>query len=304
MRWTRRATLKLATAMAGAAALGGRMVMRPVGTAAREPAAMQPAAPYLAGHRIVSFYGTPLASGLGALGEGTTGSMLARLRAQAAAYAELDPALPVTPALHLIYTVAQSGPTAAGDYLSHAPDEMVDDLVAVARENGMLLFLDNQMGTSTIALEMALMARWLAEPHVHLALDPEYAWGHPSLVPGGGTDGDIGYLTAAQVNEAQATLQAIARENGLPSKILIVHQFRHGMLPDKAAIGAYDGVELSILMDGFGPPATKLATYDAVITQDGVLYPGFKLFYEYDVPLMTPAQVVALEPAPVVVMYQ
>jgi hypothetical protein len=57
-------------------------------------------------------------------------------------------------------------------------------------------------------------------------------------------------------------------------------------------------------MDGFGPPAAKLATYDAVITRDAVQYPGAKLFYEHDVPLMSPADVLALQPPPVVVIYQ
>jgi hypothetical protein len=263
----------------------------------------QQAWPSLVDHRIVSFYGTPLAPGLGVLGQGSYAQVLGRLRDQANAYAPLSPDHTVMPAVHLIYAVAQSGP-AGGDYLAHAPDELVDELSAIARDNGMLLFLDNQLGTSTVGREIGHMARWLAEPHVHLALDPEFAWGHPGLVPGGGAEGDIGYLTAAQVNEAQATLQAIAAEHGLPAKILIVHQFRYSMLPDKASIGAYEGVELVIDMDGFGPPASKLATYDAVITRDNVQLPGVKLFYEYDVPLLTPDDVMALAPPPVVVIYQ
>jgi hypothetical protein len=264
----------------------------------------QPSPPLLADHRIVSFYGTPLAAGLGALGQGRPNEMIARLRMQLDAYAVLDPARTTVGALHLIYAVAQSSPTANGDYLNHAPDEVVAGLSALARENEMLLFLDNQLGTSTVAREMGWMAPFLAEPHVHLALDPEFTWGHAGLLPGGGAEGDIGYLTATQVNEAQATLQAIAAENGLPGKILVVHQFRHDMLPDKAAIGAYEGVELVIDMDGFGPPASKLATYDAVITRDNVQLPGIKLFYEYDVPLMTPSDVLALAPPPLVVIYQ
>jgi hypothetical protein len=284
----------------GGLAYGVLAAMRGVAPAV---ARRQPEWPALVDHRIVSFYGTPLAPGLGVLGQGTYTQVLSRLRDQANAYAALSPDRTVVPALHLIYAVAQSSP-AGGDYLAHAPDELVEELSALARDNGMLLFLDNQMGTSTIGREMGHMARWLAQPHVHLALDPEFAWGHPGLVPGGGAEGDIGYLTAAQVNEAQATLQAIAAEHGLPGKILIVHQFRYSMLPDKAAIGTVAGVELVIDMDGFGPPASKHATFDAVITRDNVQLPGIKLFYEYDVPLLTPDDVMALAPRPVVVIYQ
>jgi hypothetical protein len=262
-------------------------------------AVSQPAAPFLSNHRIVSFYGTPLAPGLGVLGQGSPAEVIEWLRAQADAYAALDPERPVQPALHLIYAVAQAAPGADGLYLGRLSDALVEEYIALARENGLLLFLDIQMGRSTIAYEVGNVARFLAEPHVHLALDPEFAWG-PGVTP----VEDIGHLTAAQVNQAQAMLQGIARENNLPSKILIVHQFRYSMLPDKAAIGAYDGVELVIDMDGFGSPAAKLATYDAVITRDVVQYPGVKLFYEHDLPLMAPADVLSLVPQPVVVIYQ
>jgi hypothetical protein len=301
MRRSRRSILRLAAGVMGAG-LGARLLAPGDASAASAPLAQ--GAPFLAGQRIVSFYGTPLAPGLGALGQGTPAQMLARLRAQADAYAALDPARPVVPALHLIYAVAQSEATGNGLFIRRAPDEVVWGLSDLARDNGMLLFLDNQLGTSTIARELAVMAPYLAEPHVHLALDPEFAWDHPGLVPGGGERGDIGFLTSAQVNEAQASLQAIATENGLPGKILIVHQFRHGMLPDKVRIAAYDGVELVIDMDGFGPPASKLETYGAVITADNVELPGIKLFYDHDVPLLTPEDVLALRPRPVVVIYQ
>jgi hypothetical protein len=273
------------------------------GSAATPSAAAQavspPAAPLLSNHRIVSYYGTPLAPGLGILGQGSPAEVIGWLRAQADAYAALDPERPVQPALHLIYALAQAAPGADGLYLGRLSDAIVEEYIALARENGLMLFLDIQMGRSTIAYEVGNVARFLAEPNVHLALDPEFAWG-PGVTP----VEDIGHLTATQVNEAQAMLQDIAHEYGLPGKILIVHQFRYSMLPDKAAIEPYEGVELVIDMDGFGSPAAKLATYDAVITRDAVQYPGAKLFYEHDVPLMSPADVLALQPRPVVVIYQ
>jgi hypothetical protein len=170
---------------------------------------------------------------------------------------------------------------------------------SLARDAGFLLFLDIQMGRSTIEREVGIVHRWLAEPHVHLALDPEFAW-PPGVTP----VEDIGYLTAAQVNQAQAMLQGIAAERALPGKVLIVHQFRTGMLPDKHTIQPHEGVDLVIDMDGFGPPAAKLATYAAVITNDAVQHPGVKLFYEHDRPLMAPEDVMALDPQPVVVIYQ
>jgi len=38
--------------------------------------------------------------------------------------------------------------------------------------------------------------------------------------------------------------------------------------------------------------------------EPGFEYGGFKLFYNYDVPLMTPAQVLQMKPRPVFVVYQ
>jgi len=278
------------------AVIAGIMGARPAAVA--QPAG-EPLGSFLADHRIVSFYGNPLAPGLGALGQGDPEAMVARLRAQADAYAVLDPERAVQPALHLIYEIAQAAPGADGLYLGRTPDAIVEEYVQLAHDNGLLLFLDLQLGRSTIAREVGAVARFLAEPNVHLALDPEFAWG-PGVTP----VEDIGYLSAAQVNEAQAMLQRIATENNLPAKILIVHQFRHDMLPDKAAIQPHEGVELVIDMDGFGPPAAKLDTYTAVITNDAVQYPGVKLFYEHDVPLMSPESVLTLWPRPVVVIYQ
>jgi hypothetical protein len=221
------------------------------------------------------------------------------LREQAAAYAALSPDRTVQPAFHLIYAVAQAQPGVNGLYLQRAPDSTVETLLSLAGELGFLLFLDLQMGRSTIEREVGNVSHWLAEPHVHLALDPEFAW-PPGVTP----VEDIGYLTAAQVNQAQVLLQGIAAENSLPGKILIVHQFRSGMLPDKSNIQPYEGVELVIDMDGFGSPAAKLATYAAVITDDAFQHPGVKLFYEHDRPLLTPEDVMALDPQPDIVIYQ
>jgi hypothetical protein len=266
-------------------------------TATAQP---EPARPFLADHRIVSLYGNPLAPGLGALGQQPPEQTVARARAQADAYAPLSPDRTVQPALHLIYAIAQAAPGADGLYLSRMSDELVQQYIDLTRDNGLLLFLDIQMGRSTIEREVSGVAGFLANPHVHLALDPEFAWG-PGVTP----VEDIGFLTAAQIDQAQMMLAQVAIDAGLPDKILIVHQFRTGMIRDKAAISTVEKVELVIDMDGFGPPASKLATYDAVITNaENVHYAGVKLFYEHDQPLLSPEDVMALEPQPVVVIYQ
>ena len=59
-------------------------------------------------------------------------------------------------------------------------------------------------------------------------------------------------------------------------------------------------------MDGFGSPQEKIGDYQ-IYDQQELLpgeFPGMKLFYRLDQPLMSPSQVLALNPPPFMVMYQ
>src|SRR5262245_50946227 len=59
--------------------------------------------PFLDRHRIVAYYGNPLAAGMGVLGEYQPEEIVRRLRAQADVYQRLDPSRTVVPAVHFIY---------------------------------------------------------------------------------------------------------------------------------------------------------------------------------------------------------
>ncbi|HEY7510337.1 MAG TPA: hypothetical protein VIG50_08790, partial [Vicinamibacteria bacterium] len=114
----------------------------------------------------------------------------------------------------------------------------------------------------------------------------------------------LGQLPAAEVNTALRYLRELVTTRGLPPKVLIVHQFTLGMLPDKQDIAESPGVDLVLDMDGFGSQALKRATYGAILRQRRLEFSGMKLFYEQDDGLLSPAQVMALDPAPAVVVYQ
>ena len=62
-------------------------------------------------------------------------------------------------------------------------------------------------------------------------------------------------------------------------------------------------VDLVLDMDGFGSQQLKQSSYRAVM-REPLQYPGIKLFYRQDVSLFTPAEVLALSPSPVVIVYQ
>jgi hypothetical protein len=258
--------------------------------------------PFLDRHRVVAYYGNPLAPQMGILGEYPPAEVVRRLRAQADVYQQLSPDRTVVPAIHLIYAVAQDRPGAEGIYLVRMEDELIEEWVRLTRDENLLLFLDIQFGRSTIDREFPHVAPFLVHPHVHLALDPEFAW-RPDQYP----LIDIGQIDAAVVNRAQDLLQQIAIEHRLPNKILVVHQFRPDMLKNKAAIRPSEWVETVIDADGFGSPFLKRDQWDRVIRDDNVPRAGIKLFYKHDARsggLMSEADVMALTPTPLVIIYQ
>ena len=76
------------------------------------------------------------------------------------------------------------------------------------------------------------------------------------------------------------------------------------MLTHAGGIQADPRVQVVIDMDGFGSPDVKLSKYATFVRDAGADFGGIKLFSRHDSPLLTPEEVVTLEPAPDVVIYQ
>lgn len=261
------------------------------------PSNTSPRGSLLQDHVLVTWYGNPRSSRMGALGEQTGEARAARLKAQAAAYQAHTPKR-VRMAYHLVAVVAQG--TAGGDGLWRRREttDVIRGLLTEARAHGFRLILDIQPGHSTVAAEVQALAPFLREPDVDLALDPEFSMGERQ-VPGR----QIGSMRAADVNAAIDAMEREIAEHNLPPKVLIVHQFRLDMLPDKANIRSSAMVDVVLNMDGFGPQTLKLSSYRAVMRRP-LAFAGIKLFYKQDQHLFAPAQVMALTPSPSVVVYQ
>ena len=210
-----------------------------------------PGAPELPGallpsHRIVAYYGNPLSKRMGILGEIESGEMLRRLDSTAWEWARLDPDKKVFPALHLIATVAQGYPGPARKYRLQMSDSIIERVASWAEQRGWLLFLDVQLGTSTIDKELDHLVKYLSRPYVHLALDPEFAM-KDGKVPG--TDW-MGRMDAAEVNHAVDVLTKVVDDYKLPPKILVVHRFTRNMLTNARLIKLDPRVQVVINMDG------------------------------------------------------
>ncbi len=251
------------------------------------------------GCRVVAYYGNPMSKRMGILGEINPDSMLARLAKQAAAYRAVDSTRPVLPALELIATVAQAGPGKSGLYRARMPDTLIERVMGWAEAHHYLVILDIQTGRSTMAAEMVPLMKYLSRPYVHLALDPEFSIG-TKKIPGK----VIGRIDAADVNAVSAVLANLVDSLALPPKMLIVHRFTRPMLSNHERIKLDPRVQIVIDMDGFGAPHLKYGSYQAYVHDRPVQFAGFKVFYKNDKPMLTPAQVLQLDPVPLFIMYQ
>lgn len=249
--------------------------------------------------RILSYYGFPGNEFMGILGQYSKEDLQVELLKQLAAYQEADPERPILPAFEMMISVAQSEAMDNGSYLAYTGDDVLQEYVDYTAENDLQLILDVQFGRTTVQQEVENARKWLVYPHVHLALDAEFA------VKEGETPGvDLGSLDAADVLYAQEELVKIAEENDIPPKVLILHQFNIYTVTNKEQIAPMDGVQFVLEVDGFGTPEEKNLTY-SVMTENPIQFHGFKLWYSgEDDPLMTPAEVLALNPSPDIIIYQ
>lgn len=253
--------------------------------------------------RIIAFYGTPVSTRMGILGELPPDQMLSRLDRELAAWRAADPWTPTRPALHLIAVMAAGDPGPDSLYRIRLPERHIERVMEWADRREALVFLDIQTGLSDVAAELPRLRRWLARPDVHLALDPEWN------MPGDARPGTrIGTMGADEVNYAIDFLADLVEEHDLPPKVLVVHRFTSSMLRNAEDIRLDPRVQVVINMDGWGPPAQKIQAYREIVAPEAEQYTGFKLFYKNDLKggsrLMTPGEILQLDPAPVYIQYQ
>lgn len=97
-------------------------------------------------------------------------------------------------------------------------------------------------------------------------------------------------------------LARFVRANGLPPKLLVVHQFRRGSVRGRKRLDPGVEVQTVLNFDGIGSPAAKANGYGALAAPG--IFNGFSLFYRRDRPLMDPAAVLGLAPQPDFLLYQ
>ncbi len=254
--------------------------------------------------RIVAYYGNLYSKGMGVLGQYSTDEMLSQLDVEVKKWKLADPSTPVIPALHYITVVAQGNAGADGKYRSRMPYSEIDKVLEIAKKVNAILFLDVQVGFSTLENELPLLEKYLKLPQVHLGIDPEFSM-KGTIRPGK----IVGTYDASDINYAIDFLAKIVKDNNLTPKILVVHRYTEKMVTNYKNIKPVPEVEVVMNMDGWGVKAKKLNTYKEFVYKQPVQFTGFKLFYKNDVltpgtVLFTPEELLKLNPRPIYIQYQ
>lgn len=248
------------------------------------------------GHRVVAFYGAPHAPGLGVLGAATPDDIWPRLRRQAKPYATVK--RPALPAYELITYLATGSRGNQGNFSSRLPNRTITHYARAAKRHHCLLILDIQPGRGQFLADARTLKPWLRLPYVGLAIDPEWKL-YGSQLPLSG----IGHTSARIVNHVSHWLGHLTRVNRLPQKLLLVHQFTGSMVTHKARVVGRKHLAVVFNVDGLGGRAAKIGKYRD-FAADHRFPLGFKLFYDADTHLMSPADVLRLRPRPVIVEYE
>ncbi|SEM07706.1 hypothetical protein SAMN04515665_12912 [Blastococcus sp. DSM 46786] len=273
---------KLATAATGTQLPGGGQLLFP-------------------GRMMVALYGHPETGALGVLGEQPVEAAIQRAREHAAAYEPLvDTA--VVPTFEIIATVASASAGSDGNYSAEGDVEMLRPWVEAAGAAGLYVILDLQPGRTDFVTQAELYRPLLELPYVGLALDPEWRLGpnEVHLV-------QIGSVEIEEVNRVVTWLADLTRENELPQKLLVLHQFRVDMLPGLERLDtSRDELAIMVHADGQGGQGAKQSTWQVLHRNapEGLFW-GWKNFYDEDIPMLTPGQTIEqVDPLPELVTYQ
>ena len=248
---------------------------------------------------IVTYYGSPRTPSMGILGQHAPDDSADLLAARASRFEAASGGDPVLAAIHLVYAVAQPQAKSDGLYLQYVDDRTVHQYVELARRRGFVLILDLQIGHSNALAEVQKIAKYLAEPDVFVALDPEFALGG-SVKPGDA----IGSIDASDINAVQWYLAALSQRFHVPQKMLIVHQFQAEMITNPTAIERHDDVDLVIDMDGYGPADIKEAKYARYGAAAYAAFGGIKVFLQHDPDPLSEAALLRITPRPALFVYQ
>ncbi len=256
-------------------------------------------------NRVIAYYGNLYSDGMDILGAIPEDQMLRRLTNEVESLSKSDPIVNTIPSLHYIAVTAQRHPGPTHKYRLRMPYDQIDKVIEMGKKIDALVFLDIQVGHSTLESEIPNLRKYLMLRNVHLGIDPEY-----SMKGGEIPSTAIGTFDASDINYASEYLAQLVKDYNLPPKLLIVHRFTKEMVTNFKKIDTRPEVQIVMNIDGFGLAAKKINTYKYCIAAEPVQFTGFKVFYKNDTAhpqwpaLMIPQDILKLYPAPIYIQYQ
>lgn len=249
--------------------------------------------------RFVAAYGHPGIAALGMLGAQSPEQTLQRLMPLIEGY-DAD-GVQVIPTFELIATIADADAGPDGDYSLEATVEQLRPWVETARELGMYVVLDLQPGRTDFLTQAQRYEELLIEPHVGIALDPEWR-----LKPDQFHLAQIGSVDAEEINTVVDYVAGLVIDNALPQKLFIVHQFNTSMIRSRQRIEHPPQLAILLQMDGHGPLAIKKGSWASLNrgSEASDFWWGWKNFFAFDPELATPDVVLDLDPIPYFVSFQ
>ena len=254
-------------------------------------------------YRLVGYSGGPGSAAFGRLGVGNIDARVNEIDKLGRSRYASDGRTPL-PVLELIAVVVQSKPGKDGKYRVRVDDATIAGYLAAARRHHALLLLNVQPGRADFLPEVQGLQRWLVQPDVGVALDPEWAV-EPGQVPGR----VFGRTTGAELNGVSLYLQSLVAAHHLPEKVMVVHQLSVRIIQDFRGLRMHNGVAAVLSVDGIGNQAEKVETWRKLVAgMPRGMHAGFKLFFDEDrrggSGLMPPAAVLGLTPRPEYVLYE
>ena len=246
---------------------------------------------------LIGYYGRPNTKSLGVLGQSNINTLVEKMRKKEEYFnEELEGKVDIQMAFHIIYGLATPDAGRRNTYMLRLSEKSLMRYINRAEKEGFRVIIDLQMGTNSTVEALNLVLKYLKYEHVHLALDPEFKIPKHRRYPPGKF---IGHIFAKDLNAAQDLINNYILENNLEKKDLIVHMFSRRMLRKKEEIKNYENVNLIYNIDGHGDPAVKIKIYNNLYTENEikVAKSGFKVFYHADTHMMTPKQLLGLEPS-------
>jgi hypothetical protein len=117
----------------------------------------------------------------------------------------------------------------------------------------------------------------------------------------------IGSVPIDEVNQVVTWLADLTRDNALPQKLLVLHQFQVRMIPERERLDtSRDELAVMVHADGQGAQGDKQATWQTLRQTDpDAVFWGWKNFYDEDAPMLSPEETIAqVSPRPQLISYQ